>query len=370
MEYQIPILDLTPGIQSQEAELTAAFQRVIRNTHFILGEEVVEFEKEMGAFLGSKYALGVNSGTDALFIALKSLGIGPGDEVLAPSFTFFATAEAISHVGAMPVFVDIHPETFNIDAEKVLEKINDRTKAIIVVHLFGQPAEMGSLLTIAKKHNLKVIEDVAQATGAKYQDKVVGSLGDVGAFSFFPSKNLGAFGDGGLLATQDENIFQVSKMLRSHGSKKKYYNEMIGYNSRLDELQAAFLRIRLRKLESWNEGRQRVAATYKELFSGVSEVVTPTPRKNTTHVFHQYTIRVKNGLRDSVKEALDKKGIMTMIYYPVPLHRLPVYMEYAENHLPHTDQASKEVISLPVWPEMDPSTQMKVVEAVKSALVK
>lgn len=363
----IPILDLNPEIEAHLGEFTEAFQRVLKTTQFIIGPEVKAFEAEIASYLGVKHAIGLNSGTDALIIGLRALGIGAGDEVICPAFTFFATAEAVSAVGATPVFVDIEPLSFNLNVNLIESKITAKTKAIIPVHLFGLAADMDPLLALAKRRGLKVMEDVAQAMGAEYHGKKVGTLGDIGTFSFFPSKNLGGFGDGGLIATNDDKLAESCRMLRAHGSKKKYFNEVIGYNSRLDEVQAACLRIKLRYLEKSNQGRREVASRYAEAFKGFSPVVTPTETAAAKHVYHQYTISVKTGKRDKVQSDLEAQGISTMIYYPVPLHRLPVYASMKVS-LPETEHASTEVISLPIWPQMDAQTQLRVVDAVKKSL--
>ncbi len=364
---QIPILDLSPEIEARFAEFTGAFARVLKSGQFIMGPEGKAFESEIAAYLGVKHAIGLNSGTDALVIGLRAMGIGPGDEVICPSFTFFATAEAVSAVGANPVFVDVNEFTFCLDAARVEEKITPRTKAVIPVHLFGQGADMDALLALAKRRNLKVLEDVAQAMGADFAGKKLGTIGEAGTYSFFPSKNLGGFGDGGLVVTHDDAIAEQCRMLRAHGSKKRYFNEVIGYNSRLDEVQAACLRIKLKHLESANDGRRQVAKRYAEAFREFEGVTTPTEVPGTRHVFHQYTIRIAGGKRDRVHTELEKSGISTMIYYPVPLHRLPVY-SHLKVALPVTERLSGEVISLPIWPEMKSDTQLRVVDAVKAAL--
>src|SRR5690606_19924572 len=264
--------------------------RILKSGQFILGGDVRAFEAEIAAYLGVKHAIGVNSGTDALLIGLRALGVGPGDEVITTPFTFFATAEVISLLGATPVFVDIDPESFNIDPDLIEEKITARTKAIIPVHLYGRAAEMEKIMAIARKHGLKVVEDVAQAMGGEAQGKKLGSIGDVGAFSFFPTKNLGAYGDGGLITTDNDELAELAKMLRAHGSRKKYYNEVLGYNSRLDTLQAAILRVKLPHIDAWNKRRFEAAVRYSDLLADVPHVVTPSLVEG--HVFHQYTIRI------------------------------------------------------------------------------
>jgi dTDP-4-amino-4,6-dideoxygalactose transaminase len=352
---QIPILDLQPQIEAHWDEFNTAFQRVLRSGHFILGPEEQAFEQEAAAYLGTKHAIGLNSGTDALFIALRALGIGPGDEVITTPFTFFATAEAISHVGATPVFVDIEEASFNLDLDLVERAITPRTKAIIPVHLFGRPCDMDRLMALAEAHRLKVVEDCAQAFGATWKGRKVGTFGSFGCFSFFPTKNLSAFGDGGMLTTDDDDLAAEARMLRAHGSRKKYYNEAVGYNSRLDELHAAMLRVKLPHIDRWNAQRREVAALYHEAFAHHSAFVLPEIVDG--HVFHQFTIRLKDGRRDQIQATLANNGIQTMIYYPVPVHRLKLYLEsHSRTSCPIAEQASTEVISLPVWPELKVSS--------------
>ncbi len=351
---QIPILDLQPQIEAHWDEFNAAFQRVLRSGHFILGPEEQAFEKEAAAYLGAKHAIGLNSGTDALFIALKALGIGPGDEVITTPFTFFATAEAISHVGATPVFVDIEAASFNLDLDFVERAITSRTKAILPVHLFGRPCNMDRLMALAKGHGLKVVEDCAQAFGATWKGQKVGTYGAFGCYSFFPTKNLSAFGDGGMLTTNDDVLAAEARMLRAHGSRKKYYNEVVGYNSRLDELHAAMLRVKLPHIDSWNALRRGVAVGYHEALGEKAGLVLPSIVDG--HVFHQFTIRVQGGRRDPFQAELAEAGIQTMIYYPVPVHRLQIYLEsHAETSCPVAELAATEVLSLPIWPELNPA---------------
>jgi len=324
-DQKIPILDLSPQYQSLKPEIYAAIDRVLESGQFIMGPDVKQFEQEVATYLGVKHAIAVNSGTDALVIGLRAMGIGSGDEVITTPFSFFATAESISSVGATPIFVDIDPKTFNIDPAKIKDKITSRTKAIMPVHLYGNPAAMTQIMGIAQAHGLKVIEDCAQSFGARYAGtcsgcdgacsetlrstitgKMTGTIGDVGAYSFFPSKNLGAYGDGGLIATNDDAIADLARMLRVHGAKKKYHNEIIGYNSRLDTLQAAILRVKLPHIDEWNSGRRRVASLYTELLADIPEVVAPEVVSG--HVFHQYTIRIIKGDRDKVASDLSAKG--------------------------------------------------------------
>ena len=364
---RIPFLDLSPEIESLWDELNNALQEVLDSGRFILGPAVKAFEREVAVYLGVRHALGVNSGTDALIIALRALGVGPGDEVITTPFTFFATAEAISQVGATPVFVDIDPRTFNLHADMIEEKLTPNTKAILPVHLYGQPSHMDPILDIAHHYSLEVLEDVAQAFGSAYKGKKAGALGKVAAFSFFPSKTLGAYGDGGLIATNDDAVAETAAMLRVHGSQRKYFNEVLGYNSRLDSLQAAILRVKLPHLDSWVEARRRAARVYDELLDDVAGLILTPPAAEVTHVYHQYTVRILGGQRDRVKASLSDAGIDTMVYYPVPVHRLPIYADLS-HRLPIAEKAAEEVLSLPIWPQIEPSTQQRVAEALCQAL--
>lgn len=363
----IPVFDLTSQVESLHSELLAAIDNVLCSGHFIMGENVKAFEQEAAAYLGVKHAISVNSGTDALVIALKAAGIGEGDEVITTSFTFFATAEAIHQVRAIPVFVDIEEETYNIDTTKIEAVITPRTKAILPVHLYGQAANMSVIGELATRHNLKVIEDVAQAFGGEYKGKKLGTIGDVGCFSFFPTKNLGAYGDGGLIATNNAMIAEEARMLRVHGAKRKYNNEAFGYNSRLDELQAAILRVKLPYIDKWNEARRNIAHAYDEALKEISGVITPYEKQESKHVYHQYTIRVIGGKRSQLQEKLKARGISTMVYYPTPVHQLPVYKKM-KIQLPIAEKLATEVTSLPIWPEMTWDEQKRVVREIKDIL--
>ncbi|MEM6251692.1 MAG: DegT/DnrJ/EryC1/StrS family aminotransferase [Cyanobacteria bacterium P01_D01_bin.156] len=367
-QIKIPILNLKPQYQAIKDEIQAAINEVLESGQFILGPQVQAFETEAAAYLGVKHAIGVNSGTDALVIGLRSMGILPGDEVITTPFSFFATAESISSVGAKPVFVDIRPDTFNIDPNLIAAAITPKTKAIMPVHLYGNPAAMAQIMEIANSHNLKVIEDCAQAFGATYQGdcsgccqscdgslrdrlmgRYVGTIGHVGAFSFFPTKNLGAYGDAGLITTDDDEIAEMARMLRVHGAKERYKNLRLGYNSRLDAIQAAILRVKLRYIDDWNSKRRWVAENYSRLLAGMDGVITPTP--STGHVFHQYTVRILEQGRDLTHKALLDAGIGAMVYYPIPQDKLPVYAgEYPE--LAVNNQLAQQVLSLPMWPEL------------------
>jgi dTDP-4-amino-4,6-dideoxygalactose transaminase len=367
VQTQIPILDLKPQVTALWPELTAAMEKVLKSTAFILGPEEQTLEKELSAHLGVKHSLGCNSGTDALFIALRALNIGPGDEVITSPFTFFATAEAISHVGATPVFVDIEEKSMNIALDQIEKAITPKTKAIIPVHIFGRPVDMDAIMAIATKHNLKVVEDCAQSFGATWKGKQTGTIGHIGCYSFFPSKNLGAYGDGGLMVTNDDELAATMKMLRVHGSRKKYYNECVGYNSRLDEMQAAILRVKLPHITKWNDARRNVAKRYNAMLANVPGVITPEVADG--HVFHQYTLRVQGVDRDALQAKLAAEGVGTMVYYPVPCHKLKLYEESHRGVvMPLSEKLASEVISLPIWPEIDEATQARVVEVLRAAL--
>jgi len=317
----IPFVDLKAQYDSIKEEIDEAIQNVINNTSFIMGEELKKFEKEFASFCNTKYAIGVANGSDALILALKACGIGEGDEVITVPHTFISTAEAISNVGGKVVFIDIEPKTYTMDVSKIEEKINKKTKAIIPVHLYGQPADMDPIIELAKKYNLKVIEDAAQAHGAEYKGEKVGSIGDVACFSFYPGKNLGAYGDAGIVVTDNEEIAEKVKLLRNHGRiTKKYEHEIEGYSSRLDNLQAAILRIKLTYLNEWNDRRRNNAKKYNKLLSNIGGIITPYEADYAKHVYHLYVIRVVKEGRDKLREELKSKGIATGIHYPIPLH--------------------------------------------------
>ncbi|WP_138494499.1 DegT/DnrJ/EryC1/StrS family aminotransferase [Paenibacillus pinistramenti] len=353
----IPVLDLNREIRELKPQILQAVEEVLDTGVFIMGEQVRQLEREIADELGAGYAVALNSGTDALMIALLAAGIGAGDEVITTPFTFFATAEAISRVQAVPVFVDVDPDTFNLDVRQLEQAVTARTKAVIPVHLFGLPADMSGVMEAAEAHGLLVIEDAAQAFGAEYQGRKAGTIGHIGCFSFFPSKNLGAYGDGGMLVTSDAGLAGKARMLRAHGSIKKYYNELIGLNSRLDEIQAAILRVKLPYAAEWNERRRRAAALYGKLLGEIPGLVCPVESAGAKHVYHQYTIRVMDGRRDGLQAALEETGIGTAVYYPVPVHRLPVYADMGVQ-LPAAEQLSREVLSLPIGPYLDAETQL------------
>jgi dTDP-4-amino-4,6-dideoxygalactose transaminase len=363
----IPILDLAPEIDLLWDDLKAAFERVMRSGQFIMGAEVTAFEAEIAAYLDVRHAVGVNSGTDALLIALRALGVQAGDEVITTPFSFIATAEAAESLGAKAVFVDIDPQTFNLDSSRIEAAITARTRAIIPVHLYGHAADMAAILEIAARHRLCVLEDVAQAFGGRHGGRKLGTLGDAAALSFFPSKNLGAFGDAGMIVTNRDDVAETARMLRAHGSRKKYYNETIGYNSRLDALQAALLRVKLPHLDAFCDGRRAAAARYGNLLAGIAGVTLPSETEYAHHVYHQYTIRIADGQRDAVQRRLAEAGIGTMVYYPVPLHKLPIYSGRGE-HFPEAERAAEEVLSLPMSPHISAEAQAAVAAALRAAL--
>jgi len=374
---KIPMFDLTRQYTLIEKEIKEAIDRVLRSGKFILGEEVEQFEKEIATFLVVKYAIGVASGTDALYLALKALEIGRGDAVIVPAFTFFATAGAVVNAGAQPIFADIDPKTFNIsvsDIERVLNtyKGPNKIRAIIPVHLYGQMADMDEIIALAKKNDLYVIEDAAQAIGAEYKGRKAGSLGDVGCFSFFPTKNLGAYGDGGMVITNDDNLAERLMILRVHGAKQKYYHQLVGINSRLDALQAAVLRLKLKYLPNWIEARCTIADRYNLLLSGINGLILPYPLPDRLHVFNQYTIRVLNYKRDYLKQFLNEAGIGTEIYYPLPLHLQQCFchLAYREGELSECERLSKEVLSLPIFPELNELELRYIVQNIEQFLSK
>ena len=348
----IPLLDLKGQYRSIKSEIDEALRKVIERQDFILGEECRLLEEEVTQYCGSKYAVGLASGTDALILALRALDIGSGDEVITSPFTFFATAEAISLVGAKPVFVDIEPKTYNIDPALIEKAITPRTKAIIPVHLYGQCADMDPIMAIAGKRKLKIIEDTAQAIGATYNGRKAGSIGDIGTLSFFPSKNLGAFGDAGMVITNDRGIADKIKMLRVHGSAQRYIHSEIGMNSRLDNLQAAVLRVKLRYLDGWLEGRRKNARYYYEALKGLPLTFPYVPDYNV-HTYHQYVLRVNNGLEKVMKFLIDN-GIETRTYYPVPLHLQECYkgLGYKKGDLRESEDACNTTFAISVYPEM------------------
>jgi dTDP-4-amino-4,6-dideoxygalactose transaminase len=366
----VPMLDVCRENSRLANELNAAMAEVARSGAFVHGPACHEFEAEMAKYCGTGHAVGCASGSDALLLVLMALGIGPGDEVIVPSFTFFATASAVWRLGAKPVFADIKPDTFNLDPADVLYKISTATKAIIPVHLFGQCAEMDEIRQIAKAaRGIPIIEDSCQAIGSEYRGVRTGSLGTAACFSFYPTKNLGGFGDGGLITTNDGELAAHLKVLRDHGAKPRYYHHYVGLNSRLDALQAAVLSVKLPHLDSWAAARKRHAERYHTEFRQrglAAEIVVPPMAKECHHVWNQYTIRVKNGRRDALQKFLADRKIGSAIYYPVPLHLQKCFaaLGYEEGSLPVTEQACREVLSLPVYPELTAAEQGTVIDSI------
>ena len=372
----VPPLDLKIQYQRLRQAIDDAVRGVLESGQFVLGPNVRALEDELATFLGVRQAVALASGTDALHLAIRACGIGAGACVLTSPFTFVATATAISYTGARPLFADIQPGTFNLDPERVAEVLagkgagprpEGRVQAILPVHLYGLPADMDPLLTLARTHRLRVIEDAAQAIGAEYRGRRVGSLGDVGCFSFYPTKNLGALGDGGLASTQDLALGERILRLRSYGGRDRYVHEELGFNSRLDEIQAAILRVKLRFLAEWNRRRQAIAARYREGLAGLG-VGLPGELPDTIHVYHQFTVRVPD--RDGVQKRMADLGVRTTVYYPVPLHLQPMYRDlgYRAGDFPEAERAAREVLSLPIYPEMTDAQVDEVVEACKRSL--
>jgi dTDP-4-amino-4,6-dideoxygalactose transaminase len=369
----VPMLDLVAQYQTIREEVRKAVDGVLESQYFIGGPRVAECEKAVAAYSDCKFGIGVSSGTDAILNALMSLNIGAGDEVITTPFTFFATAGCIVRAGARPVFVDIDPRTYNIDSALIAKAVTKKTKAIMPVHLFGQTAEMDAILEIARAHKLAVIEDAAQAIGATYKGRKAGSMGTVGCFSFFPSKNLGGAGDGGMITTNDAALAEMCNIMRNHGSKPKYYHKLIGGNFRLDAIQAAVISVKLKYLEQWHEGRRANAAYYNDQFASCPALVAPFAEAHNRMIYNQYVIRIradKGASRDAVKAALTEQQIGNDIYYPVPLHLQQCFanLGYKEGDLPHSEQAAKEVLALPVYPELTKAQKDEIVGAVRKAV--
>ena len=391
----IPLIDLKVQYSVLAEELNKVTLDVLSSANYILGKNVVEFEKEFAEYIGVKHAISVGNGTDALVIALKAMGIGNGDEVITTPFTFFATAESISAVGATPVFVDVTKDTFNVDITKIEEKITRKTKAIMPVHIFGQSADMDEINKIAKKHNLLVIEDACQAIGAKYKNRMIGSLGDLACFSFFPTKNLGCAGDGGMIVTDNDDLAVIIRALRTHGSGEngqkafnllngvkedimkaeisndtvynplKYYNYLIGYNSRLDAIQAAILRVKLKEIDNWNSKRRAIVDIYNEEFKEL-DLVIPVCDKENEHVYHMYILQSEN--RNKILEKLKERGVATGVYYPVPLHLQKVYknLGYKEGDMPVAEYLSNRTFAIPVYPELTEEQIKYIIDSIKN----
>ncbi len=376
MKMKVPFFDLTHQFFSLEQEIKLALDEVFKTQQFILGPQVLALEQVIAQYCHTRYAIGVASGSDALLLSLMALGIGPGDEVILPPFTFFATAGSVYRMGATPVFVDIDPDTYNIDPFKIEEKITSKTKAILPVHLFGQCAEMNPLLEMAQAKQLSVIEDAAQALGAEYKPHLnsegrrAGQMGHLGCFSFYPTKNLGAFGDAGMVVTDDPDLDKKIKLLRVHGSQPKYFHRLIGINSRLDSIQAAILLVKFNYLEKWTVQRQKIAERYRQLFQdflpSAPDLRLPTIQFQNRHIFHQYIIRTSE--RDPLRQFLLEEGIGTDIYYPAPLHLQEcfAFLKYRGGDLPVSEKASNETLALPIFPELSEDQQGYVVERIKA----
>ena len=348
----VPFVDFRPQYDEVRNEVDAGVKKVFETGNFILGEQEKDFEDCFAKYCDTKYGVGVNSGTDALHLALRALDIGPGDEVIVPTFTFIASALAISYTGATPVFVDIEEGTYSIKVEDLEFLITEKTKAIMPVHLYGQPANLDEILAIAKKHNLKIVEDCAQAHGALYKNRKIGSFGDMGCFSFYPTKGLGAFGDGGFIATNNEDFYNKIVMLRDYGRKGRYEHIIKGYNSRLDTVQAVVLDAKLKHFDKWNRMRNEAALYYGKSLGEIDGVVAPTIKGDRTHTFQTFAIRTKN--RDVVCEKMQEKGIGVLIHYPIPIHLQKAYqeLEYKKGDLPTSEKISDEILSLPMFPHI------------------
>jgi len=363
---KIPILDLGAELRELGGEIRAALERVLVSGHFILGPEGAALEKEIAALVGVPHAVGCNSGTDALHLALRAAGIGPGDEVVTPAFTFIATAEAIATVGAKPVFADVDGATFNMTAATLEKVLTPRTRAVIVVHLFGQCAEMPPISDLCKRRGLVLIEDCAQAIGADWAGTQAGAWGDFGCYSFYPTKNLGAYGDAGLVTAREARHDAMLRMLRHHGSRQTYLHEVIGLNSRLDEMQAAILRVKLKHLPRFTAARRAHAARYRELLAG-AKLTLPAEHGRGKHIYHQFTVRLER--RDAAKQALADAGIASGVYYPIPLHRQPVYeKEFGGLSLPASETAAREVLSLPIYPQLTDEQLRRIAGTLRACL--
>lgn len=363
----VPMLDLAAEYREIGNELSAAMGRVVASGRFILGPEGEALEGEVADYLGVAHAVAVASGTDALHLALRAAGVGPGDEVVTPAFTFIAAAEAVSYVGARVAFADIDPATYNLDPSALEAAITPATRAVIAVHLFGQCADLAAISAICARRNLVLIEDCAQAIGADFDGRRAGAWGALGCFSFYPTKNLGAYGDAGMVVTNDPKLAEAVRMLRHHGSRTAYRHEMVGYNSRLDELQAAVLRVKLRHLDRWNLRRREHGALYRRLLAR-APLGLPAEHGRGTHVYHQFTVRA--AAREALRDQLAARGVASAVYYPLPVHRQPVYeAEFGKLQLPASAQAAREVLSLPIYPQLTEAQVRYVCEAVCAAAV-
>ena len=372
---EVSLLNLKRQYQSIKEGIDEAIKRVVESQYFIMGEEVKKFENEIADYCGVKYAIGVASGTDALLLSLRAAGVGDGenDKVITTPFTFFATVGAIVNAGGTPVFVDIDPETYNLDPEELKRlltsdsRLSTQIKALIPIHLYGQVADMDPIMEISERYGITVIEDAAQAIGAEYKHRKAGTIGDFGIFSFFPSKNLGGYGDGGMVITNDDELAEKVKNLRAHGSTKSYYHEMVGYNSRLDALQAAVFSVKLTYLDEWSASRAENARYYTEALSNIDAIIPPTVSDYCNHIYHQYTIRTTDGRRDELQRHLKEQGIGTKVYYPLPLHLQGCFKDlgYKEGDFPVSEEASRQVLSLPIYPELKQEEMDYVVKQIR-----
>ena len=369
MGSMIPFLDLKAQYRSIKPEIEAAVAAVLESGQFVLGPEVEAFEREFAAYSGAQAGIAVNTGTSALHLALLAAGVGPGDEVITVPFTFVATVSAVCYTGATPVLVDVDPVSFTMDPAQVEAAITPRTKAILPVHLYGQPADMDPILEIAKRHGLVVIEDACQAHGASYKGRRAGSIGDMACFSFYPGKNLGACGEGGMVVTSNAGFERTIRMLRDWGAEKKYLHLLRGFNYRMEGIQGAILRVKLRHLESWTEGRRAAAARYAQLLDGVTAVSAPAEMSYARHVWHVYAVRTP--AREALQQALGAAGVSTGIHYPIPVHLQPAFKDlgYVQGDFPHSEAAAREVLSLPMFPELTAAQQEVVVAAIARAEV-
>jgi len=365
----VPYLDLRAQYRPLRSEVLRALEEICESTTFAQGPATSKFEAEFAVYCGVDHCVSLNSGTSALHLALRCLDVGPGDEVVTVSMTFIATAWAISYVGATPVFVDIDPRTYNIDVNQIENHISPQTKAIIPVHLYGQPADISPVLELAKLYGLKVIEDAAQAHGALYHGRRAGSMGDAACFSFYPGKNLGACGDGGAVVTSDPDLAQSLRRLREHGGLRKYEHDVVGYNSRLDSLQAAALHIKLGFLDQRNEMRRRHAESYRELLSDITGIVTPFVLSGVTSVYHLYVIRVETGSRTDLQDYLKDHGVQTLIHYPIPIHRTRAFAEFRKHDCPIAEEYAERILSLPMYPELETS-QLEYIAGLLSDFIK
>lgn len=362
---QIPLVDLRAQYQAIKPEITAAIEGVLEHMQLFLGPQLLAFEDEFARYCGCRHGIGISNGTDALALALRACNIGPGDEVITVANTFIATVEAIAVVGATPVFVDVDPETYTMETQQLEQVLSPRTRAILPVHLYGHPADMQPILDFAREHGLRVIEDASQAHGATYQGREIGSLGDIACFSFYFSKNLGAYGEAGMCVTNDEVLAETVRMLRDHGSRVRYQHQVMGVNARLDEMQAAILRVKLRYLDQWNAARQAHAQTYTEQLQGVVEAV-PVVRSWARHVYYVYVVQVPD--RDRFRQALEREGIATGVHYPTPIHLQPAcaHYGYTRSMLPVTEAVTERIVSLPMYPELTAEQIQRVINTVKN----